>query len=139
MSKPFTNTEILAAWKHVVPDTLRFDTEGHHAKKQTVEIRTRDTQGAYDGQTRRIATSDLFQTFWTTDTKVALDAAKRSAKRLLTTSKAEGAGERLSGLDSVWKARDELCLLDHPRIREARAKLAEEAKANEERKAKQVA
>lgn len=139
MSKPFTNTEILAAWKHVVSDTLRFDTEGLHAKKQTVEIRTRNVHGDFDGQTRRIATSDLFQSFWTAETKVALDAAKRSNKRLLATDKAAAAGDRLATLDSVWKARDELCLLDHPRIREARAKLAEEAKANEERKAKQVA
>jgi hypothetical protein len=138
MTKPFTNIEIIAAWKHVVPDTLVSETEGLHAKKQTVEIRTRDIHGEFDGQTRRIATSDLFQCFWTADTKVALDAAKRSAKRQLTTDRAQAASDRLQTLDSMWAAQSQLCNLDHPRIHEARAKLAEEAAKHEERKAKPV-
>jgi len=135
MTKPFTNEEITAAWKHVVPDTLRLDTEGHHKNKQTVEIRTRSITGEFDGQTRRVATSDLFQCFWTFETKGALDAAKRSGKRRLATKDADGAADTLHGLDSVWKAQDELCNLNHPRIHEARAKLAELNKAHAERKA----
>lgn len=136
MSKPFSETEITTAWSHVVPGTLRFESEGHHANKQTVEIRTRDIFGAFDGETRRIATSDLFQCFWTVETKAELDKARRSRNRMVKAGRE--IPERLASLDDMWKAQVELCSLDHPRITEARAKLAEAAEAEgrrEERKA----
>lgn len=134
MSKRHTETEITATWKHVVPNTLRFETEGHHANKQTVEIHTRDEYGQEDGNTRRIATSDLFQAFWTVEAKERLDKRRRSLKSQLRVGKS-GTNEAMAELDSVWRARTELCLLDpdHPRIAEARAKLAEESKVQERR------
>jgi len=137
MSKRHTETEITTMWSHVVPGTLRFDEEGSHANKQTVEIRTRDMFGELDGNTRRIATSDLFQCFWTRETKAELDKAKRSRNRMLKAGKE--LADRLVGLDSVEQAQVALCLApNHPRIRVAREKLAEEGKAEdrrEERKA----
>lgn len=72
--------------KHgIVPGSLRFETEGKYANKQTVERVCADDQGLGDQHTFRLATSDLFQ-------KDACDAcmkhrrrerakAKRAAKR----------------------------------------------------------
>jgi len=132
MSKRHTETEITTMWSHVVPGTLRFDEEGSHANKQTVEIRTRDMFGELDGNTRRIATSDLFQCFWTRETKAELDKARRSRNRMVKTGKE--LPERLLSLDSVEQAQVALCLApNHPRIRVAREKLAEEGKTEERR------
>jgi hypothetical protein len=127
IGKRSTEEEILATWSHVVPGTLRFDTEGLHEGKQTVEIRTRDIHGEDDGNTRRIATSDLFQSFWTVETKDQLDRAKRSAKRKLSTkSRADGLAS-LRLLDTVEKAQVARCLQDLPRIAKAKAAVAEQA------------
>lgn len=70
--------QIRAKYPHAMVETLRWDAQ---ANKQKVTIRTRDAQGEYDGNTREIATSDLFQCFWTEDTKKAIDKAKAKAKR----------------------------------------------------------
>ena len=120
----YNEAEILATWSHVNEGTLIFETEGKHANKQTVEIRTRDIHGEFDGQTRRIATSDLFQCYWTEDTKAALDSAKRSAKRQLKTKNSDAAAERMRDLDSMFRAQVELCKVDIPRIEKAREELA---------------
>jgi len=139
MSKRHTETSIRATWTHVVPDTLRFETEGHHANKQTVEIRTRSVQGEFDGETRRIATSDLFQCFWTVETKAELDKRRRSAKRMARAGK-EGASELMAQLDSVWRAQVELCSTPgHPRIVAAQAQLDAEAEAEGRREARSEA
>lgn len=129
MSKRYTETEILSTWAHVVPDSLAFEAEGLHANKQTVEIRTRDVHGEFDGQTRRIATSDLFQCFWTRSTKDALDKLRRSAKRRMGTTSRDAAVEAMKGLDSMWKAQVALCKVEHPRIEEARRQLAAESES----------
>lgn len=139
MAKRHTEDTVRATWSHVVPDTLRYETEGHHANKQTVEINTRDEFGQPDGRTRRIATSDLFQCFWTVEAKDRLDKRKRSVKRQLRAGK-EGAAEAMEALDSVARARVETCLLDptHPRLTEAQRLLDtqhKEQEAREERKA----
>jgi hypothetical protein len=67
--KPARLTEeaLLAKYPHIVPGTLRFETEGKHALKQTVEA----TLAC--GHVTRIATSDLFQ-------KKACDACKHPVK-----------------------------------------------------------
>lgn len=70
--------QIRAKYPHAIVETLRWDAT---ANKQKVTIRTRDASGEFDGNTREIATSDLFQCFWTEDTKKALDKAKAKAKR----------------------------------------------------------
>jgi hypothetical protein len=70
--------QITAKYPHAIVETLRWDAT---ANKQKVTIRTRGVDGEYDGNTREIATSDLFQCFWTEDTKKALDKAKAKAKR----------------------------------------------------------
>jgi hypothetical protein len=71
---------------HIVEGTLRFD---HGRNKQFVTINTRGIDGNYDGNTREIATSDLHQTFWTIETKAAIDAAKRKPTRRRQPSKAK--------------------------------------------------
>lgn len=126
--KRSNEAEILATWNHVVPGTLRYDEDGLHANKQTVEIQTRDIHGAKDGQTRRIATSDLFQCFWTEETKDRLDRAKRSAKRKLSTKSRDEGLASLEALDTVEAAQVANCKTPgHPRIVKARAVLAENA------------
>jgi len=124
MSKRYNETEILATWTHVNEGSLQFDTEGSHANKQTVEIQTRGIDGQFDGDTRRIATSDLFQCYWTVETKDALDRAKRSIKRQLKTKNSDTAAGRMRNLDSVYRAQVELCKVECVRIETARAELA---------------
>lgn len=136
--KRSNEAEILATWNHVVPKTLRYDEEGLHANKQTVEIRTRDINGQPDGKSRRIATSDLFQCFWTEETKDHLDRAKRSAKRKLSTKSRDEGLESLAKLDTVEAAQVACCKTPgHPRIVKARAAIAE-AKAKLDAKAEAV-
>lgn len=124
MSKRYTETEIAATWTHFVDGSLQFETEGLHANKQTVEIKTRGIDGELDGDTRRIATSDLFQCFWTVETKEALDKAKRSIKRQLKTKNSDAAAQRMRNLDSMYRAQVEFCKVECVRIEAARAELA---------------
>ena len=128
IGKRSSEEEILATWSHVIPDTLRYDEEGKHEGKQTVEIRTRDIHGKPDGQTRRIATSDLFQCFWTEETKDALDKAKRSAKRKLATKSRDEGVASLAALDTVEQGQVDNCRTPGlPRIVKAKAVLTEKA------------
>lgn len=107
--KRTTEDALLAAWSHVLPGTLRFEESGTHAQKQTVEVKTRDTHGAFDGNTKRVATSDLFQSFWTADVKDALVKARNKAKRsLVKAATREAALAELESLDSPERARAEL-------------------------------
>lgn len=66
----------------IVEGTLRFETEGAWAGKQTVEINTWGmAPGVFDGQKRRIATSDLFQVFHTEETLAALRRVRAKESR----------------------------------------------------------
>jgi hypothetical protein len=73
-----TESAIRAIHNHVVEGSVRFDPIRN---KQVCEIRTRGIDGQFDGNTRTLATSDLHQTFWTVETKKALDKLKAKAKR----------------------------------------------------------
>lgn len=73
-----TASEIQSAHSHVVDGSVRFDTTRN---KQVCTIKTRGIDGQFDGNTRELATSDLHQTFWTVETKKALDKLKAKAKR----------------------------------------------------------
>ncbi len=77
----------------IVPGTLRFETEGTWNGKQTVEINTYavricpdgtldDVREDFDGNTRRIATSDLFQVFHTEATLADLRRSRAKESRL---------------------------------------------------------
>lgn len=81
----------------IVKGTVRFETDGAWAGKQTVEINTYgvrvcpdgtldDAREDFDGNKRRIATSDLFQVFHTEETLAALRRSRakesRAAKKL---------------------------------------------------------
>lgn len=73
-----TEADLLAkGHSHIVEGSLRYDPQ---VNKQKVTINTRNAEGAFDGQTREIATSDLHQCYWTVEVKDAMDAAKRNAK-----------------------------------------------------------
>lgn len=73
-----TEADLLAkGHTHIVADTLRMCPTSN---KQKVTINTRDAEGAFDGNTREIATSDLHQCYWTQETKDAMDKSKRNAK-----------------------------------------------------------
>lgn len=128
--KRTTEEVLLAKWQHIVPGSLRFDTEGKHANKQTVEVQTRDLYGNPDGQTRRVATSDLHQCFWTVETKGQLDKARRSAKRKLSTkNRAEGEAS-LAQLDNPDKAR----VANSKEVQPNEVQPKSEAETKEERK-----
>jgi hypothetical protein len=79
--------EILKKYKNVTPDTIRREVDGHHVGKLTVEITCKNKkrpEGGGDlfecGQTRRVATSDLFQVKLCTDCIAEARAAKRRRK-----------------------------------------------------------
>lgn len=75
---------------NIVEGSLRYEETGHHANKQTVEINTIGLDGKPDGQTRRVATSDLHQVHHTEATAAELKKAKRreNAKRRREAAKA---------------------------------------------------
>lgn len=73
-----TESAICARHSHVVEGSVSFNPM---LNKQTCTILTRGMDGSFDGNTRVIATSDLHQTFWTVETKKALDKLKAKAKR----------------------------------------------------------
>jgi hypothetical protein len=64
-------------YRHVLPGTLRFETEGSHAGKLTVEIKCA-SRGCRE--TRRCATSDLFQVKRCRACTAVAKKAKRAAK-----------------------------------------------------------
>ncbi len=74
----------------IVLGSLRFETEGVWGGKQTVEINTWGmTEGVFDGNKRRIATSDLFQVFHTEETLAAIRRVR--AKEARASKKAKSA------------------------------------------------
>jgi hypothetical protein len=75
-----SEAEIRAIHNHVIEGTVRFDPVRN---KQICEIKTRGIDGQFDGNTRTLATSDLHQTFWTVETKKALDKIRAKAKRAM--------------------------------------------------------
>jgi hypothetical protein len=80
-SKRLSEEALLAKHPHIVKGSLRFDLDGTHANKQTVEINTRGLDGQPDGNTRRIATSDLHQVFWTPEVAKEIRKEKMRMKR----------------------------------------------------------
>jgi len=79
--KRLTEADLRAKHPHIVEGSLRFDLDGTHANKQTVEINTRGLDGKPDGNTRRIATSDLHQVFWTPEVAKEIRKEKMRMKR----------------------------------------------------------
>jgi hypothetical protein len=76
-SRRASEADLIAKYPHIVEGSLRYETEGTHAKKQTVEINTRGSDGEPDGNTRRIATSDLHQVFHTEEVAEEVKKIKR--------------------------------------------------------------
>lgn len=74
-----TEAQILSSHPHVIAGTVRFDAIRN---KQICEINTRGIDGSFDGNIRTLATSDLHQTFWTVETKKALDRIKAKSRRV---------------------------------------------------------
>lgn len=73
-----TEADLLAkGHTHIVAGSLTYDAV---ANKQRITINTFGADGLPDGNTREIATSDLFQCRTTVETKEAMDKAKRSVK-----------------------------------------------------------
>jgi len=68
----------------VVPGSIKNGT-GRHEGKLTVEVRTRDLDGNFDGKTRTVATSDVFQVSHQPEVLAELrkirSAERRAAKR----------------------------------------------------------
>lgn len=70
----------------IVPGSVRRAPEGSkYGRKMLVDIKTRGLDGEYDGNTRTVATSDVFQVHHTEEVKAELKkqrmAEKRAAKR----------------------------------------------------------
>lgn len=78
-SRRRSEADYIAKYPHIVEGSLRYEEEGTHAKKQTVEINTVGIDGKPDGNTRRIATSDLHQVFHTEEVAKEVKQAKRRA------------------------------------------------------------
>lgn len=64
------------------------------SNKVTVLINTRGVDGEYDGNTRRVATSDVHQVHHTPEVKKALDRDRARAKRPSKLNKVEAALEK---------------------------------------------
>jgi hypothetical protein len=86
---------------NIVPGSLRFEEEGTHKGKQTVEINTVGVDGSPDGNTRRVATSDLFQVFNTVEVAAELKKAKRRAAAKARRELAKANAERLAELEAA--------------------------------------
>jgi hypothetical protein len=75
----------------VVPGTVRRARKGSsHEGRLTVEIRTKGIDGEYDGQTRRVATSDVFQV---NHTEVVAAELRRAARNERARAKRAAARE----------------------------------------------
>lgn len=72
--------ELRKKYAQVVPGTLRKETAGKWAQKYTVEIKTLGVDMKPDGNTRRVATSDLFQVRHTEETYAILRNLRRREK-----------------------------------------------------------
>jgi hypothetical protein len=64
---------------NIVAGSVRFEETGPHANKQTVEIQTIGADGTPDGNTRRVATSDLHQVHHTAEVAQDLKKARKAA------------------------------------------------------------
>jgi hypothetical protein len=80
---------------NIVEGSLRFEETGHHANKQTVEIKTVGVDGKPDGNTRRVATSDLHQVHSTEAVAEELKKAKRREAAKARREKVKAAMELL--------------------------------------------
>jgi hypothetical protein len=86
---------------NIVPGSARFETEGSHANKQTVLIKTVGADGKPDGEERRVATSDLHQVHHQPAVAEELKKANRRAKAKARREKAKAALERLAELEAA--------------------------------------
>ena len=64
----------------IVPGTIKRSHKGKHANKLTVEIRTKGEDGTYDGNTMRVATSDVWQVHHTPEVTAELRRRRRHEK-----------------------------------------------------------
>ncbi len=91
--------EIMKKYKNVTPDSIRREVDGHHAGKLTVEIvckrKRKDENGKeYEcGNTRRVATSDLFQVKYCEECIAELRLAKRRRKAKVNRAAKKESGE----------------------------------------------
>jgi hypothetical protein len=75
-----TEEDLVAKYgkKRIIQGTLRFN---RHLNKQVVKIRTYDRSGRrFDGNTRVVATSDLFQVKHTPEVMAQIRAARRASR-----------------------------------------------------------
>lgn len=69
-SNDYKEALVLYKHPHVIPGTMKLDAD---AGKMKVQIQTFGLDGKYDGDKRRVATSDLHQTFFTAKTREAVN------------------------------------------------------------------
>ena len=90
-SLKLAQAEAVAITKHgdkIVPGSAERDPKSN---KVTVLINTRGVDGEYDGNTRRVATSDVHQVHHLPEVKKALDRAKAKTKNPSRAAKLEAA------------------------------------------------
>ncbi len=90
-SLKLAQAEAVAITKHgdkIVPGSAERDPKSN---KVTVLINTRGVDGEYDGNTRRVATSDVHQVHHLPEVKKALDRAKAKTKNPSRATKLEAA------------------------------------------------
>lgn len=86
---------------NIVPNSLRYDEEGVHARKQTVEIYTIGLDGQLDGNTRRIATSDLHQVFFTEEVAKERKKQNRAARSKARRAAAKAALAKVAEMEEA--------------------------------------
>jgi hypothetical protein len=92
-----TGTEAKLTAKYgdkIVPGTVRRAPEGSkYGRKMLVDIRTRGLDGEYDGNTRTVATSDVFQVHHTDEVAKELRKQRMAEKRAARKAEKEAAEE----------------------------------------------
>lgn len=95
----------------IVPGSVRRAPEGSkYGRKMLVDIRTRGLDGEYDGGTRTVATSDVFQVHHSDEVAAELKklrlAEKRAEKAAAKPAKADKAPAKAKGKGRSRKAKD---------------------------------
>lgn len=73
----------------VVPGSVHRATDPRYGNKLMVTINTRGLDGEYDGQTRTVATSDVFQVHHTDEVAAELRRARQAERRAARKAKDE--------------------------------------------------
>jgi hypothetical protein len=89
-----TEAQLIAKYgDKIVPGTVRRSTDPKYGSKLLVDIQTRGLDGEFDGNTRTVATSDVFQVHHTTEVAVELRKLRAKEKRAARRAEKEAAEE----------------------------------------------